>query len=316
MLNINDSNSRIDFIDQSGDAWQEFTVFHPKLSNWMQICGKEDIKESPYWGSTATEIDWGKRISIQSVVQKYTTHSISSTINLSHDVTEELVGNIYLQAWKQGLKGITVYRDGSRNGVLIANDAAAKKEKTLSAQSTAPPRPKTLEASVVRFLNGDEKWIAYVGLLEDRPYEIFTGKAEDAFSIPSWVESGWIIKSKNAASKSRYDFQYMDHEGYRTTIEGLSRSFNKEFWNYAKLLSGVLRHGMPLQHVVHLVANLHLHDQHINCWKAGVERALKKFIPDGTKAVDRKCGDCGDPEGLIYEEGCLKCKSCGSSKCG
>jgi len=283
----------------------------------MEVSGDKNIEHSPYWGSTAPEIDWHKRIELQAVVQKYTTHSISSTLNLANDVAVETVGGIYLEAWKKGLKGITVYRDGSRTGVLVSTDdkkKEAKKETVVETQ--APERPQMLEAEVVRFMNGEEKWIAYVGLLNNKPYEVFTGKAEDAFSIPGWIERGWIIRNINGGGKSRYDFQYEDKEGYRVTIEGLSRSFNKEFWNYAKLLSGVLRHGMPIPQVVHLIENLNLYSDHINTWKTGVERALKKFIPDGTKAVDHKCNDCGDPEGLVYEEGCLKCKSCGASKCG
>ncbi len=316
-VNASDKNVRVDFTDAANDSWQEFTVFHPKLKEWMHVTGEKEIERSPYKGSTAPEIDWKKRIRLQSVIQKYTTHSISSTINLPHNVTEDHVGKIYFDAWKNGLKGITVYRDGSRSGVLVAIEEKNKKsEQANIAETIAPRRPAILEANVVRFHNGEEKWIAYVGLMNHHPYEIFTGKAQDAFSIPSWVEKGWIIKSKLANGKSRYDFQYEDKEGYKITIEGLSRSFDKEFWNYAKLLSGVLRHGMPLPQVVHLVENLHLHNDNINCWKAGVERALKKFIPNGTGAVDKKCSECGDPEGLIYEEGCLKCKSCGNGKCG
>lgn len=313
-VNPEDKNTKVDFVDASGDSWQEFTVFHPKLKYWMDITGKEDISQSPYFKSTAPEIDWGKRVKLQSVVQKYTTHSISSTINLPNDVSEEMVGQIYLQAWKNGLKGITVYRDGSRSGVLVAAD---KKTETIEIKESQPPkRPKTLEAEIVRFMNHDEKWIAVVGILNNRPYEIFTGRAEESFSIPQWVEKGWVIKNVGENNKKRYDFQYMDKEGYRVTIEGLSRSFNKEYWNYAKLISGVLRHGMPLPHVVDLIENLNLYNESINTWKTGVERALKKFIPDGTKAVDHNCNDCGSPDGLIFEEGCIKCKNCGSSKCG
>jgi ribonucleoside-diphosphate reductase alpha chain len=236
---------------------------------------------------------------------------------LPNDASLEKVGNIYLDAWKQGLKGITVYRDGSRTGVLISNEESQKqKNPPLITETVAPHRPKIIDAAVIRFQNAEEKWIAYVGLIGNKPYEIFTGKAQDAFSIPDWVEKGWIIKNKNESGKSRYDFQYMDLEGYRVTIEGLSRSFDKEYWNYAKLISGVLRHGMPLPQVVNLIEELHLLDENINTWKAGVERALKKFIPDGTPAADHTCSDCGDPEGLIYEEGCLKCKNCGSTRCG
>ncbi len=311
-----DKKAKADFVDAMGDAWQEFTVYHPKLKQWMDVTKKTDIVQSPYWGSTASEIDWKKRIEMQSVIQKYVTHSISSTINLASDVSEEQVGKIYLEAWKHGLKGITVYRDGSRTGVLVADDQNKTTNKNDIIETTAPSRPKTLEADILRFQNQNEKWIAVVGLLNGKPYEVFTGRAEDAFILPNWIEKGWVIKNRTEDEKSRYDFQYMDKEGYRTTIEGLSRSFNKEYWNYAKLISGVLRHGMPLPNVIDLIENLNLYSDNINTWKTGVERALKKYIPDGTVAVDRKCSDCGDPNGLIYEEGCLKCKSCGASKCG
>ncbi len=312
-VNPEDKNARIDFVDPMGDSWQEFTVYHHKLKLWMETTGETDISKSPYQGSTAPEIDWKKRIDLQSAVQKYTTHSISSTINLPNDVSIDKVGQIYLQAWKKGLKGITVYRDGSRTGVLVATE---KKSDANEIKETQPPkRPKILEAEIVRFMNHDEKWIAVVGLLNGKPYEVFTGRAEDSFSIPKWVEKGWVIKN-STEGKKRYDFQFLDKEGYRITIEGLSRSFNKEYWNYAKLISGVLRHGMPLPHVVGLIENLHLYNDTINTWKTGVERALKKFIPDGTKAADHKCNDCESPDGLIYEEGCIKCKNCGSSKCG
>ncbi|HET6244166.1 MAG: adenosylcobalamin-dependent ribonucleoside-diphosphate reductase [Bacteroidetes bacterium] len=315
-INPSDPNSRVDFVDQMGDSWQEFVVYHSKLKQWMDITGEKDINKSPYFGSTAPEIDWIKRVEIQSVVQKYVTHSISSTINLPQDVSVEKVGQIYMEAWKHGLKGITVYRDGSRSGVLISNDE--KKKDTIAdiVETQAPKRPKVIEAEIIRFTNDYEKWIAVVGLINGRPYEIFTGKAEDAFVIPYWLENGWIIKNKNEKGITRYDFQYKDKEGYKVTIEGLSRSFNEEFWNYAKLISGVLRHGMPLPQVVELISNLNLYSDNINTWKVGVERALKKFIPDGTKAPGHKCPSCNDPDGLIYEEGCLKCKSCGHSKCG
>ncbi|MBL7892260.1 MAG: adenosylcobalamin-dependent ribonucleoside-diphosphate reductase [Bacteroidia bacterium] len=313
-VNPQDKNGRVDFVDPMGDSWQEFTVYHHKLRLWMETTGETDISKSPYQGSTAPEIDWHKRIELQSAVQKYTTHSISSTINLPNDVSIDKVGQIYLEAWKSGLKGITVYRDGSRTGVLVSNE---KKPESVDIKETQPPkRPKTLEAEIVRFMNHDEKWIAVVGVISGKPYEVFTGRAEESFSIPQWLERGWVIKNKTEDGSKRYDFQYMDKEGYRVTIEGLSRSFNKEYWNYAKLISGVLRHGMPLPHVVGLIENLHLYNDTINTWKTGVERALKKFIPDGTKAVDRKCNECGSPDGLIYEEGCIKCKNCGSSKCG
>ena len=313
-VNTNDENVRVDFVDDTGDAFEEFDVFHAKLKNWMEITGETDITKSPYAGATAPEIDWNKRIELQSLVQKYTTHSISSTINLKSDVPVDLVGDIYIESWKQGLKGITVYRDGSRSGILVSNDDKNGKED--NAETFRGKRPAELDAAVVKFFNDEDKWLAVVGLLDGKPYEIFTGKREDAFDLPDYVENGWVIKHRDADGSSRYDFQYEDKDGYRVTIQGLSRSFNKEFWNYAKLISGVLRHGMPLAYVVDLVNNLNLFDENINTWKNGVARTLKRFIPDGTDAVDKKCPECGDPDGLIYMEGCLTCKSCAHSKCG
>ncbi len=312
-VNTQDKNAKVDFVDDMGDSWQEFIVYHHKLKAWMDATGETDLTKSPYHGSTASEIDWAKRIELQAAVQKYTTHSISSTINLAHNVSEETVGEIYMDAWDKGLKGITVYRDGSRTGVLVSTEN--KKQLNEIKETQPPKRPKILDAEVVRFMNQEEKWIAVVGVLNGRPYEVFTGRAEDSFAVPKWIEKGWVIKNIENGKK-RYDFQFLDKEGYRVTIEGLSRSFNKEYWNYAKLISGVLRHGMPLPHVVGLIENLNLYNDSINTWKTGVERALKKFIPDGTKAADHTCGDCGSPDGLIYEEGCVKCTNCGSSKCG
>jgi ribonucleoside-diphosphate reductase alpha chain len=316
-VNPLDPNGKVDFIDSMGDSWQEFPVYHHKLKAWMDITGKSDIDQSPYHGSTATEIDWKKRVELQAIVQKYTTHSISSTINLANDVSVEQVGEIYMEAWKHGLKGITVYRDGSRSGVLVTDEKnTSVKKNDVIIESIAPTRPEKIDAEIIRFMNHDEEWIAFVGLIDGKPYEIFTGKCVDAFVIPSWVNKGYIIKVSGENKLKRYDFQYLDKEGYKVTIEGLSRSFNKEYWNYAKLISGVLRHGMPIPQVVDLVGNLHLYNESINTWKNGVERALKKFIPDGTLVLDKVCENCGDKEGLIYEEGCLKCKSCGNSKCG
>lgn len=314
--NTANEKAKIDFVDQMGDAFEEFTVFHPKLKIWMEVTGKTDISESPYFGATAPEIDWQKRIELQALVQKYTTHSISSTINLKSDVSEDLVSDIYIESWKQGLKGITVYRDGSRSGILISTDEKKKSTIGDNSETFLGKRPTKIQAQVIRFYNDNEKWLAVVGLLDNKPYEIFTGKAKDAFNLPDWVDNGCVIKHREEDGAARYDFQYQDSDGYKVTIEGLSRSFNKEYWNYAKLISGVLRHGMPLHYVVDLVNNLNLFDENINTWKNGVSRALKRFIPDGTEAVDKKCPECGDPEGLIYEEGCLKCKSCGHSKCG
>ncbi len=316
-LNEEETEEKVDFIDDSGDKWQEFTVYHHNLKKWMEITGETDITKSPYSGSTAPEIDWDKRVTMQAVVQKYVTHSISSTINLPNDVSLEKVSSIYLDSWKQGLKGITVYRDGSRSGVLVSADEKKDDvlENTEFKETKAPSRPKRLDAKVVRFQNNKERWIAVVGLLNGRPYEIFTGKTEDVFNMPAAVEYGWVIKNRREDGSTQYDFQYEDKEGYKVTMGGLSRSFDKEFWNYAKLISGVLRHGMPLHYVVDLIGKMNLYDENINTWKSGVVRALKTFIADGTKFSDHKCGECGD-EGLVYEEGCLKCISCGYSKCG
>ncbi|MCE9538948.1 MAG: adenosylcobalamin-dependent ribonucleoside-diphosphate reductase [Bacteroidetes bacterium] len=324
-INASDENARPDFVDQLGDSWQEFNVVHPKLNLWMEATGENDISKSPYNGSTSTEIDWLKRLNIQALVQKYTTHSISSTINLPSEVSKEKVGEIYFEAWKQGLKGITVYREGSRSGVLISTEEKSElaienkkgaKEKTNELSETIVlKRPDKIEAKILRFINVDEKWIAFIGLINDKPYEIFTGKSDDLFKIPTWVERGWIVKNKDDKNEKRYDFHFIDAEGINKIVEGLSRSFNKEYWNYAKLISGVLRIGMPIAQVVDLVKHLNLHDDSINTWKHGVERALKKFIPHGTKVKDKICPNCGDQDGLVYEEGCLICRSCGYSEC-
>ncbi len=323
-VNTNDPNAVISFVDDLGDAFEEFDVWHHKLEDWMKITGETDVNKSPYAGSTSPEIDWIKRVEMQALVQKYTTHSISSTINLPSDVSMEKVGEIYIESWKQGLKGITVYRDGSRSGVLVSHDKKEENKKEDNkiimdsiGISHAPKRPRKLEADVIRFQNEYDKWLAVIGLIEDKPYEIFTGKMEDAFNLPTYVTEGWVVKNRDDENdeNSRYDFQYIDKEGYRITIEGLSRSFDKEYWNYAKLISGILRHGMPINNVVDVINGLNLYDENINTWKNGVARALKKYIPDGT-VVDKTCPNCGDPDGLVYEEGCLICKSCGDSKCG
>jgi ribonucleoside-diphosphate reductase alpha chain len=315
-VNPNEEKAKVAFVDDMGDAFEEFEVYHQKLKMWMEISGKTDITKSPYAGSTAPEIDWLKRVEMQALVQKYTTHSISSTINLPSDVSLEVVSNIYKESWKQGLKGITVYRDGARSGILVAADKKQETKMECFSETYAPKRPKKLEAKVIRFQNDYEKWIAVVGILDGKPYEIFTGKMEGAFNLPQWVEKGYVIKKRDENNKSRYDFQYEDKDGYKVTIEALSRSFDKEYWNYAKLISGVLRHGMPITYVIELINNLNLYDENINTWKNGLARALKIFVPDGTAAADKKCSECGDPEGLVYSEGCLKCKSCGYSKCG
>ncbi len=319
-VNESDKMAKVSYIDDMGDSWEEFDVFHPKLKTWMEITGNDDISESPYQGSTAPEIDWGRRIEMQAIVQKYVTHSISSTINLPSDVSVETVGDIYLESWKKGLKGITVYRDGSRSGVLISNEPKNEdgdiddQEANLLTEYSPPKRPKKIEADVIRFQNEYEKWLAVVGFVNDKPYEVFTGKMEDSFNLPTFVNKGWVIKNKTDRG-SQYDFQFIDKDGYRTTIEGLSRSFDKEYWNYAKLISGVLRHNMPINDVVDLINGLNLYDDNINTWKNGVARALKKYVADGVEASDKVCPSCNDPHGLLYEEGCLTCKSCGYSKC-
>lgn len=312
-----DPKAKVTFTDALGDQWEEFTVHHPRLLDWMRATGKQDPAEGPYAGATAPDIDWHKRIRVQAVVQKYTTHSISSTINLPGTATVEEVGGIYLEAWHHGLKGITVYRDGSRSGVLVSSEKGAAASTQRVDQQPHTPRPEVLEADVLRFHNETEPWLAVVGLLDGRPYEIFTGKANGGFELPKWVTKGWVVKRRDEQTgKNRYDLEYADDEGYKVTVQGLSRTFNKEFWNYAILISGMLRQGMPVQQVVEVVANLHLYDATLNTWKNGVVRALSRYIPDGTQAFGRQCPECGDRDGLYYEEGCLKCKSCGGTKCG
>lgn len=308
-------SAKVSFTDDMGDHWEEFEVYHEKLKEWMRLYPEKDISESPYQGATANDIDWLKRIEIQESIQKYVTHSISSTINLPEDTAVSQISDIYKTAWRHGLKGITVYRDGSRSGVLISSEKKEDKIDEIRDQ-LAPVRPEELEAKIVRFRNENENWMAFVGMLNGRPYEIFTGRAEDSFALPPYVSTGWIIKAKDIKGKSRYDFRYVDSQGYNVLIEGLSRSFSRQYWNYAKLISGILRHGMPLNDVVHLVENLNLDKDHINTWKNGISRTLKMFIPNGTVSKDHYCTECGDSEGLIYEEGCLKCKNCGYTKCG
>ena len=330
-VNPNDKQVKVDFVDEVGDSWEEYHVFHHQFMTWLTANGynadevsrmeetqlNEIIAKSPYHGATANDVDWVEKVKLQGKVQKWIDHSISVTVNVPNDCTEELVSQIYLTGWESGCKGITVYRDGSRSGVLIAND---KKEDSIEniykfSETNAPKRPDKLEAEIIQFNNESEKWIAVIGLLDGRPYEIFTGAAKESFSILSHVQKGWVIKEKAEDGKTRYDFQYEDSHGYKTTIEGLSRTFNQEYWNYARLISGVLRHGMPLSFVVDMVDNLHLNDETLNTWKKGVVRSLKKFIPDGTKPAENVCPSCKEPS-LVYEEGCLNCKSCGHSKCG
>jgi ribonucleoside-diphosphate reductase alpha chain len=330
-VNPNDRNVTVSFVDEVGDSWEEYNVFHPRFETWLAMNGydvhavksypdeqlKEVILKSPYYKATSNDIDWVSKVKMQGDIQKWVDHSISVTVNVPSDVTEELVSKIYQTAWESGCKGMTIYRDGSRSGVLVSADDKNKKKEDEPEfrENNAPPRPKKLEADVVRFQNNYEKWIAVVGKLNGRPYEIFTGKADDFF-LPPWVESGWVIREKNKGEKARYDFQFEDKQGYKVTIEGLSRSFNKEFWNYAKLISGILRHGMPMPYVIELVENLTLDTDNINTWKNGVVRALKRYIPDGTHADGKICPECADTNSLVYQDGCLTCKSCGYSKCG
>jgi len=330
-VNPNDKSVKVDFVDEVGDAWEEYNVFHHNFNTWLEANGY-DVKEvstysqeelnkiiekSPYYKATANDVDWVNKVKMQGAVQKWVDHSISVTVNVPEEISEEMVGKIYVTGWESGCKGITVYRDGSRSGVLVSNDDKGKKEEVaVFAETQAPKRPESLEADIVKFNNNHEKWIAVVGNYEGRPYEIFTGRAEDSFAILSHVDKGWVIRSKTEDGRSRYDFQYEDKDGYKTTIEGLSRTFNQEYWNYAKLISGVLRHGMPIAFVVDMVANLHLSDESLNTWKNGVSRALKKYIPDGTKIEGQECPDCSSSEGLMFKEGCLTCSDCGYSKCG
>lgn len=328
-VNPNDRNVKVSFIDDIGDSWEEYNVFHPKFLKWLKVNNynvdevklynevelDEIVKKSPYFQATSNDIDWVSKVKMQGAVQKWVDHSISVTVNVPKNTTEELVSNIYQTAWECGCKGITIYRDGSRTGVLVSH-SDAKEDIQEFKETKAPPRPKKLEAEVVRFQNDYEKWIAVVGLLNNRPYEVFTGKA-DGFYLPPWVTKGSVIRNKEGNEKARYDFQFEDKEGYKVTIEGLSRSFNIEYWNYAKLISGILRHGMPLTSAVELISNLNLEIDSINTWKNGVVRALKKYIPDGTEAsAEASCPECGAKGGLIYKEGCLTCKHCGYSKCG
>ncbi|WP_282125657.1 adenosylcobalamin-dependent ribonucleoside-diphosphate reductase [Marinifilum flexuosum] len=323
-VNPNDKDVRVDFVDEVGDSWEEFVVFHHKFVTWMEANGinaaqhftneevDELVKKSPYYKATSNDVDWVQKVRMQGKVQKWVDHSISVTVNLPSDVPESLVGDLYVEAWKSGCKGCTVYRDGSRSGVLISNDNKEEETKVVPEK-----RPAELEAEIVRFQNNKEKWIAFIGLYKGQPYEIFTGIADDEEGIllPKSVNKGIIIKRKDDEGNTRYDFQFCNKRGFKTTFEGLSYKFDKEFWNYAKLISGVLRHGMPIEQVVNLVSGLQLDSENINTWKNGVERALKKYIPNGTKAKGMICTDCGSDH-IIYQEGCLICQSCGTSKCG
>lgn len=326
-VNAADPAARIDYVDDSGDAFEEYIVYHPKFLDWMRTKGIEPRRDftqaeldelvaaSPYAGATANEIDWHEKVTMQGKIQKWVDHSISVTINLPADISVEAVESLYRQAWHAGCKGCTVYRDGSRSGVLVSIEK--KKEEPHEHKPLLAKRPIELEADVVRFQNNKEKWIAFVGLVDGRPYEIFTGLAddEDGIFIPKSVSHGKIIKATDENGNKRYDFQFLNKRGHKTTIEGLSDKFNPEFWNYAKLISGVLRYGMPIDQVLKLVGGLELDSQSINTWKMGVERALKKYLPNGTTAKGQRCPNCGQ-ETLVYQEGCLICTACGTSKCG
>ena len=329
-VNPNDQDVKVSFKDDIGDSWEEYHVFHHKFVTWLEMNGyqlqdvmkyseqqlNDLVQKSPYYGATSNDVDWLAKVRMQGGMQKWVDHSISVTVNLPEDATEDLVANVYLTGWESGCKGLTVYREGSRSGVLISTD---KKKGT---PAELPPfevkkRPRVLEADVVRFNNNNEKWIAFIGVMDGKPYEIFTGIIDDeVLHIPAPINRGIIIKNKDDEGSTRYDFQYVDKHGYRTTFEGLSRMFDKQFWNYAKLISGVLRYGMPITDVISLVGSLQLDDISINTWKNGVERAIKKYIPDGAKPkTGTKCPNCGQHD-LIYREGCLTCNNCGYSKCG
>ena len=328
-VNPGDADAHVDYVDDTGDAFEEYIVYHHKFVTWMDVNGIDSTKKytqeeldeilakSPYYKATSNDIDWLAKVRMQGRIQKWVDHSISVTINLPSDVTEELVDSLYVEAWKSGCKGCTVYRDGSRSGVLLSTKEETPKQKYMAEEEHILKRPIELEADVVRFQNNKEKWIAFIGLINGRPYEIFTGLADDDEGIfcPKSVSKGKIIKAVDENGNKRYDFQFINKRGYKTTIEGLSDKFNPEFWNYAKLISGVLRYGMPIDQVLKLVGGLELDSKSINTWKMGVERALKKYLPNGTKAIGQKCPNCGQ-ETLIYQEGCLICTSCGTSKCG
>jgi len=326
-VNPNDKDVNVTFIDEVGDAWEEYNVYHHNFVTWLETQGykREDVdtmsddkidelvKQSPYNGATSNDVDWVSKVKMQGAIQKWVDHSISVTVNLPSDIEKEVVGKVYQTAWESGCKGVTVYRDGSRSGVLISKD-----DKKENKQIEYKKRPSVVEAEILRFKNGVDEWIAFVGLVDGNPYEIFTGMVdEDVLNVPKKITRGIIIKNKTKEGKTRYDFQYTDKHGYNTTFEGLNRLFNKEYWNYAKLISGVLRHGMPIVEIVTLISKLQLDSEAINSWKAGVERALKKYIPDGTKEKEGViCPECDQVNTLVYQDGCLTCNSCGYSKCG
>jgi len=328
-VNPNDKNVKVTFVDEVGDSWEEYNVFHPKFLDWMRLNGydveaanafSDDelnaiIQKSPYYKATSNDINWVAKVSMQGAIQKWVDHSISVTVNLPSDVTEELVSEVYLTAWESGCKGMTIYRDGSRSGVLVSNEPKAPAEDVTEFKETkAPPRPDVLEADVVRFTNESEKWIAVVGLLNNKPYEIFTGKSDD-FYLPEWVEKGWVIRQKQEGKRTLYNFRYQDRQGYKVTYEGLSRTFEKEYWNYAKLISGILRHGMPLPYVVSLIENLTFDKDYITTWKNGVTRTLSRYIKDPL-STGETCPKCESENSLYRKEGCIYCKNCDYSKCG
>jgi ribonucleoside-diphosphate reductase alpha chain len=335
-VNPGDQGAHVDFVDEVGDSFEEYIVYHKKFLDWMKINGidtekrytQEEIdalvEQSPYYKATANDVDWLMKVRMQGAIQKWVDHSISVTVNLPNDVDEELVNRLYVEAWRSGCKGCTIYRDGSRSGVMIQVNEKKKKteEKSVEAVPCKHPevtevRPQTLECDVVRFQNNKEKWVAFVGLLDGYPYEIFTGLQDDeeGIMLPKSVTKGKIIKQVNENGTKRYDFQFENKRGYKTTVEGLSEKFNPEYWNYAKLISGVLRYRMPIDHVIRLVSSLQLKSESINTWKNGVERALKKYVSDGTEAKGQRCPNCGQ-ETLVYQEGCLICTNCGASRCG
>ena len=340
-VNPNDEAVHVDYVDEMGDSFEEYIVYHKKFMTWMEVNGYDTTKKytqeeidqlvakSPYYKATANDVDWLMKVKMQGAIQKWVDHSISVTVNLPNDVDEQLVNRLYVEAWRSGCKGCTIYRDGSRSGVMISVSKKDKKEKAAAADVENAPevpckrpevtevRPQVLDCDVVRFQNNKEKWVAFVGLLNGYPYEIFTGLQDDEEGIvlPKTVVKGKIIKNVDETGKRRYDFQFENKRGYKTTVEGLSEKFNPEYWNYAKLISGVLRYRMPIDHVIRLVSSLQLKSESINTWKNGVERALKKYITDGTEAKGQKCPQCGQ-ETLVYQEGCLICKNCGASRCG
>jgi len=331
-INPNDKDTRIDFVDENGDSWEEYTVVHHKFKNWMKENGydisdmnkysSEDlnkmVKKSPYYKATSNDVDWVEKVKMQGDIQKWVDHSISVTVNLPKDTTEEIVAKVYTTAWESGCKGITVYRDGSRSGVLVTETKKSENVNDIIKKNNAPKRPKRLKCEILRFQNNKEKWIGFTGLLENEPYEVFTGLLE-SISIPNYIESGWIVKNRDKNGKSRYDFEYTDRDGYVQTYNGLSRAFNKEYWNYGKLISGVIRHGMPIPNLINLIDSLDMPDSIVS-WKSGVKRMLKKYIKDDIEINDQKCPICGNK--LTFTDGCLSCtdtkekEGCGWSKCG